>query len=230
MIKKYYKKHVEKNTGNEQTDFLYQVGKTYAGKPIDNDKFLIIIESIVKNLKINKKDTVIDLGSANGLITYNISKLVKSIHGFDFSKDLVYVANKYHKEENTHYTVSNILDIDFTSIPFQKIYMYEVLQHFEYNMLRQLLNKLIDSRHKFSFFIGSIPDAAELFTFYSNEERKKYYFTEILEKNQFHLGNWWHKEQIILLCKELNLNVNIINHHKDLHTAHYRFDVLIEKK
>lgn len=229
IIQEYYKQCSNIFQTGSEFDLLNQVGKTYLGKTIDMEIFNIIILSIVDKLKINKHDNILDLGCANGLVSNHISKYAKFIDGFDLSDDLINIAKQYNKVENISFHTTNILNIDFKVFDAMKLYMYEVLQFFDMSKLKMLLQNISYNRDSFSFFIGSIPDAQKLFEFYNTKERKKYYFSEVLEKEIFHIGNWWYKEQIQYLCEELGLKCQIIEQDKRLHTAHYRFDCLIEK-
>lgn len=228
-IKSYYHNCVRTNKTSNFDDLLKQVGKTFLGETINQEVFDKIICSIQESLQISKYDEIIDLGCANGLITSKISKYCKNIFAYDLSDDLIKVAKQYNKKENILYFHRNILDINFTLLKFNKIYMYEVLQHIEYGQFRHLLHELFQNVSEFKFLIGSIPDAEKLFEFYNTKERKKYYFNEVLEKNKFHIGTWWYKEHILMICEELGLKATIIDQDEKLHTAHYRFDVLIEK-
>jgi len=228
-VKQYYQQTVQENSDGLDA-LLKQVGKTFLGETISENMLMVIIDSIKFNLSINANDEVIDLGCANGLITINIANSAKYVFGYDLSTDLIAVAKKNHQKKNITYSTSNILDIDFNEISRHKIYMYEVLQHFEYGMLRKLLDKLIIELDFFSLFIGSIPDKNKILMFYDTDERKGFLFNEVLEGSKTHLGNWWYRDHILLLCKELGIRATIIEQDKELHTAHYRFDVLIEKR
>ncbi|MCU7798966.1 MAG: class I SAM-dependent methyltransferase [gamma proteobacterium symbiont of Lucinoma myriamae] len=227
-IKEYYKKNAV-SLNNNMDDFLQQVGKTYLGKTISNDVFEKIIKSIKLSLKLDSTEQVIDLGCANGLVTSEISKHVNNVIGYDLSDDLIKIANKYNKNSNVLYFTQDILNIKFKKHNIKKIYMYEVLQHFEYKSLRELLIKLKSELGDFTFFIGSVPDQERIINFYNTNERKRFLFKDILENKKNHLGNWWYKEHILLLSEELELKASIIEQDDKLHTAHYRFDVLIEK-
>ncbi len=229
-IRQYYKQYSETYDSGSDLDLLNQVGKTHLGEAINLEKLQLIINSIVDNLEISKKDNVIDFGCANGLVTKKVSHFANYIYAYDLSEDLLEVAHKYNASKNISFNNLNILNVDLKNLNANKFYMYEVLQFFDAKMLRKLLQKMGACNNHFSFFIASIPDSEKIFSFYFNEERKKYYFKEVLENKKFHIGNWWYKEHILLLCEELGLKATIIPQDKKLHTAHYRFDVLIEKK
>ena len=229
-IKQYYQESVNDNKQDTFNDFLKQVGKTYLGNTINHEQFEIILNSIRRELNIKQNDQVLDLGCANGLISIKISEKCNRVMGFDLSEDLIEIAKTNHQKENIVYHCQNIIDIDFTILVTAKLYMYEVLQHLKCNELKMLLRNISNASKAFSFFIGSIPDQEKIFEFYNTKERKKYYFDEVLANGKFHIGNWWYKEQIQFLCEDLGLNCKIIEQDKSLHTAHYRFDCLIEKR
>ena len=218
-IQEYYKNYSNTYNTGSNIDLLNQVGKTYLGKTISLEVFNKIVKSIVENLDIKNTDTLIDLGCANGLVSYNISKKAKFINGFDLSAELINIANKYNITNNISFNNKNILDIDFCNFTSNKIYMYEVLQFFDNTKLKKLIQNIDKAFKKFLFFIGSIPDQEKIFEFYNTKERKKYYFNEILSNNKFHIGNWWYKEQIEFLCEDLGLKCKIIEQDKSLHTA-----------
>lgn len=229
-IIQYYKKNVNDYNSNTEYDLLKQVGKTYLGVPIKPKILKIIINTIIRNLDISKKDNIIDLGCANGLLSEHISKVSNTIYGFDISSDLINIAIKNSTSNNIKYIYSDILKINFCDYLSDKIYMYEVLQHLKPNNLISLLSKIIREKKTFKLFIGSIPDTEKLFNFYNTNERKKYYLNDILNKNSFHIGSWWYRDQLSYICEDLDLDCKIIEQNKSLHTSHYRFDCLIKKK
>lgn len=229
-IKKYYNtRHNKKDSGSLE-HMLFQAGKTQFGIPVTPDVLDTITLAILHNLNINSNDQVIDLGCANGLITKMVAKHVKSVRGFDISDDHINYANKFNSKDNIEYTLSDIFEIRFDDKDYTKIYMYEVLQHFEYSWLRELLSKISAQKSAFSFFIGSIPDAQKILDFYHNSEYKRFYFEEVLEKQKFHIGNWWYREHILNVCQDLKLNCEIVDQDATLHTHYYRFDALIRKE
>ena len=108
-IQEYYKNYSNTYNTGSNIDLLNQVGKTYLGKTISLEVFNKIVKSIVENLDIKNTDTLIDLGCANGLVSYNISKKAKFIYGFDLSAELINIANKYNITNNISFNNKNIL-------------------------------------------------------------------------------------------------------------------------
>ena len=64
---------------NGDIDLFYQVGYTVERKPISNEQFNCIIESIEKQLQLSASDTLLDLCCGNGAVTYELAKKVKSV-------------------------------------------------------------------------------------------------------------------------------------------------------
>lgn len=227
-ITTYYRNRIEGEQPNLES-FLKQVGKTFLGKPIDASQLTAITESICKLLNITQTDSVIDLGCANGLISVQVATHCSSLYGIDLSEELISVANAYHSRDNITYSQNDIIEVDFKQLRVQKLYMYEVLQHFSYAKFRQLLEKLSAQLETFNLLIGSVPDPEQILNFYNTPERKRYYFMEILEKQASHLGNWWYRDHILMLCEEFGLQAEIHDQNTILHTAHYRYDVMVRK-
>jgi len=224
----YYNNKVQ-NTSDNLSGFMEQVGKTYMGEVIPKSEFKILIHSIIDALSITKKDLLLDLGCANGLISYEISKYAKEVVGFDINQELLKVANKNHKSENILYIQKNILDIDFNQYKASKYYMYAILQYINYKDFREMLQQIKKQKKSFQLFIGDIPDQEKQLDFYHTKERQKYLFNELIENKKVHLGFWWYKQHIIQICEDLSLNVKIIDQPSSLITSHYRFDVIISK-
>lgn len=221
-IKSYYAKRLG---SKRSASLLTQVGKTVNGVDISNEQFSTIIESIISSLHINKDDIIIDIGCANGLVTREIAKECKKIQGIDISKDLIAIAQEHSMSDNIRYTEANCLKYDYKG--FNKAYMYEALQHLKYKELPTLLDRLKRAETISMVLLGSIPDAERLFNFYNNKARREAYYTS-LENGEPHLGNWWYMEHIEVVCRKKGIKANFISQDKTLHTAHYRFDALLE--
>jgi len=222
-IKKYYSERVGR-VGEQ--DFLKQVGKTVDGREIKAEQFQLIVESIKTALQLEDEDSVLDVGCANGLITKAVSNYCKKITGCDLSPELIAIAKKYHYSTNITYRVCNARDI--TCSEFSKIYLYEVLQHFDFKSFGRLLESWANGVANQTIFVGSVPDAEKKFSFFDSLEKRRYYF-KLLEVGEDHLGSWWYREHIEIMCQQRGLKAVIIDQDQLLPTASYRFDFLVRK-
>ncbi len=222
-IKSYYQKRLQ-NCADD--DLYYQVGKTQYGKKVPAGQIDRIVEAIQSNLQLSADDHVLDIGCANGLLSYSIAEKAATLTGIDLSEELIRIAGKYRSRSNISYFTDDIFSFNLEGSKINKIYMYEVLQHFSYGRFRQLLRALQTHLRAFRFFIGGIPDAHRLFKFYNDDEKKRFYFNT-LEQEQPHMGTWWYADHLQMVCEELGLASKIIEQHPDLYTAHYRFDFIV---
>lgn len=216
-----------------EKEFFRQVGKTKNSKPISLKQFQCLNAQIIEQLKIGKQDTVLDLCCGNGIITFNTAKYCDFIVGIDYSDCLIKIARKFHKSDNIKYINSSILEINSEIIsikkPFTKVYMYEALQHFEVEEIDRILTVIRDvSIPDVKIFFGSIPDINKIWRFYDTKKRRAEY-EKRMEENSEVIGTWWNAQSIFDTAKAIGLNCTPILQDRILHTAHYRFDVLITK-
>ena len=131
----------------DDTDLLYQNAHTVNGKPISKDLFNIIISDIGNNLKLNNDDNLLDLCCGNGVITYEISKKVKSTIGIDSSKIYLENANVYKKSDSIKYVEMDILDIvtndKIFSQKFTKVLINGSISYFNKKELKIILENYI---------------------------------------------------------------------------------------
>lgn len=197
-----------------------------------------IAKTIIDILKINKKDRVLDLCCGNGLITSVVAKSCQEIHGVDFSKNLIEVAERNNKSQNASYYLKSAIDIGelFPENTFDKAYCYAAFQYFNYKNGEQLMESIARvTKQNGLILIGDIPNKEKKRAYYNINTLRKYLgfvkqkvIRKIYRKEgEDSMGWWWSSEQINELCKKLNLKCEIIEQDKELPHAHYRFDFLI---
>lgn len=228
-----WKKHWEETPLQyDEERFLEQVGKTVNKKPISRKQFEKIVACIRENLDIKPDDDLLDLCCGNGIITWSIAAHCKSIIGVDYSSKLLDIARRYHTKEGIEYINGDIRDagVLLKGKVFGKAYMYEALQHFSPEDLPTILDNLRNLlKRPFFFLAGSVPDNERKWDFYDTEERRKEYKLRVKAGNEA-IGTWWEKPVIREICEKRGLEVEFFPQDKTLHTAHYRFDMLIRER
>ena len=58
--------HDEHARSCKRDDFWGQIRRTVNGVPVDEEQIKLVVETIIKELKLNAKDTVLDLCCGNG--------------------------------------------------------------------------------------------------------------------------------------------------------------------
>jgi cyclopropane fatty-acyl-phospholipid synthase-like methyltransferase len=217
----------------DKKDYLKQVGKTVKGQPITDLQFQLIVSQISDHLHLKKDDLVLDLCCGNGLITKELAKKCGEVVGVDFSQPLLEVANRDHRPSNVVYKHRNVLVLDKVSPKagdfFNKILMYEALQHFTKRDLITILRNTLRLVSKSCIMLfGSVPDARKKWKFYNTPNRRLIYMVRRMTGREA-IGTWWDKEFIRGVCKQLDLLCEFKEQPKELYTSHYRFDVLISR-
>ena len=177
-------------------------------------------------------DNVIDLCCGNGLVTNIIASYCSTIIGVDYSEPLIRIARGYHQPFNARYFQTSVMNLNpknfGSDCPFDKAYMYEALQHFNEEGLMQLLKiirKII--KNGAPVYFGSVPDKKHIWLFYNTPERRQEYYRCKAEGREA-IGTWWDRNVLESIANAEGYICKFIDHHKILHTAHYRYDVLLK--
>lgn len=216
----------------DDNDLLFQVGTTVEGKPISKLQHVEIINSITKRLKLNQKDNLLDLCCGNGIITNDISGFVNKIIGIDGSESYINNARKFKNNHNIKYHCDDVINFKkyIVGEKINKVLFYASLAYFSKN---ELIKILLNSKNNNieMIYIGSILDKDKKYKFFNTFKRSIHYlFNYLILRNDLGLGNWWSKKEIAKIATEQGFKVEIIEQNPILHTAHYRFDVLLIAK
>jgi cyclopropane fatty-acyl-phospholipid synthase-like methyltransferase len=225
----YWEIHFDSNSKTSDGSLFKQVGKTVNGLDVAIYQINLIVENIANALQLKTSDTIIDLCCGNGLITRQLAPLVKKIDAVDFSSSLIDIANEFKKFPNISYITSDVLNLTTQYLSgSNKVVMYEALQHFSFNQMEKLTEKLSCLETGALIFFGSIPDKSKLKNFYDTD--KKYaFFLERERESRPHMGRWWTFEEIEHLASAHGFKTKHLHQDSLLYTSHYRFDVLFEK-
>lgn len=210
-------------------DPLWQVGKTVNGCVVDAIQVEMIVKRICWALEISSSDMVLDVGAGNGLLTNAIAQRCSSIVGIERNDALYRRALAAQKFPNTSFLCNSLSDVDFALLNFNKVFLYEVVQHLSYRetatFVRSLFKELSPSG---SVFLGGIPSELKKWSFYKSFERRREYFKALADGSDI-MGNWYHPEFFEGLADSLRIECQIIPQDEELYTSYYRFDCLLKK-
>lgn len=161
------------------------------------------------------------------MISIPFAKIVKSVHAVDICDDFL---SNYKDIPNIKAITADIMECDFNSEEFNKIIFYFSLQHFTYRETVLLYEKIYKWLCKEGIaYIGDIPDANKLFSFFNTRERHELLFSSI-KKNEPIIGTWFTKEFLLRLSLHVGFKqVEIVEQPSYLINSHYRFDIKLRK-
>lgn len=214
-------------------DLLFQAGLTVNGRVISRECFDAICQSITKGLDLNTSDILLDLCCGNGVITYQLSKLVGEVIGIDFSSPNIDNARKFKSSKNITYIVhdaAELMDLDLPKVT--KVLLYGSLAYFSPVQFKKILLALDQIGDKdVTIFLGSVLDRTKIWSFFNTARRKATYLIihRLLRKDPG-IGRWWRKSEIRAIAGKNGFECEFVSQNPILHTAHYRFDVILRRK
>lgn len=220
-----WKKFWDKNAVENSNDVIVQVQRK------DLASTILTVNHIVRILKIQPTDKVLDVCCGNGIITQQISLKCDSIVGVDQSNNLLQIANNDYKELNISYVNYSALELSQSveNSYFDKIYLQFSLQYFDKkNEGEKVIEELLKClKPNGKIFIGDITNHHKVYAFFDTPMKKLRYLKHRIEgKNG--MGKFWKVSELDAICKTLNIKGTFLQQPKELPYAYYRFDYLIE--
>lgn len=212
-------------------EMLKQVGKTVNGDPITEEQFQSIVDSIVTALELKETDNVLDLCCGNGLITREIAKLCVWVVGIDKDREMIATATSESDADNVLYTTYPAQDnwrLSWSKFA-RKAYIYEAMQYFNLPDFLKILNGLSRLGTISTVFLGSIPDHDKRWHFYDTPDKRIATINRLMNGTE-QIPEWWSLEDIRVIAELFGFVAERVEQNPILHTAHYRFDVLLRRE
>ena len=208
-------------------NLLFQVGKTVNGEPISKQQLNLIVDAIENGLNLNYKDSLVDFGCGNGLLTNFIAPKVKVIVGIEINQALYEQATRHVSHQNISLIHRDILCNSEYKFTFNKAFSYEVIQHLSYTEVEKIISNTIKLLPKDGLlYLGGIPDEQRKWNFYNTETRKSKLAETLLETGTDPVGTWFTQAFFSKIAERFSVSCELLKQHPDLYTAHYRFDCL----
>jgi len=213
----------------EENPFIAAGASNFAKNPIE---FLHNLNYIVKNLRLQKEDIVLDVGCSTGLYCIPLTHWVREIKGIDYIPELVKRANQNTKSyPNIEIKIGDLLDIPFETNSFNKILAGSIIQYLEDigDIKRAFgeIKRVVRKRGK--VLVSLIPDAGkkeqylnEIWKLNLPKEQKE----EIYAKNE--AGLWFHPERLLEIAQDIPLEANILSIPTEIWQSWYMFSLLFE--
>jgi len=208
-----------------------------------------IILDIIKKLKLNKKDSFLDIGCGHGLLTDLIIKFCKKnkikLSMCDIKIIIQKLKKKYFKYKNIKFIESEFQKRNFKKKRYDKILIYSVIHYAdEPKLFLNKAYKLLKTRGR--LMIGDIPNINKKFRFLNTNSGKRFELKgnrniNNLNKLTSSLKSFLkHTKQnkkindtfifwILKNFQKLGANVYLAEQSNDLPYSFTRVDIIIEK-
>ena len=223
-------KGVWKKKAKEENPFVAAGASNFAKDP---SQFFHNLNSIAKNLQLEKDDIFLDIGCSTGLYCIALAYWVKEIKGIDYTPELVERAIKNTRDyPNIEIKRGDILEIPFASNLFDKILVNSVIHYLEdIESVRKTFQEIARVMKKRGrSLISLIPDANQKEKFLDgirkldfSKDKKR----EIYRKNQACL--WLYPEELIKIAKGIGLKPRVLSISQGVWQSWYMFSILLKK-
>ena len=218
-------------------DLLYQVGATVGGKPISTEQFAALLSDCRRVLELKESDALLDLCAGNGVITFELAGDVASAVGVDFSAPYIENAQMHKSRTNLRYLVHDVADLENctglkTHPPISKALCYAALAYLKPHQVERMI-EFISARGTpdVRLLLGSVLDKSRIGNFFNTWPRKFNYVVRVkLLRREFGIGRWWTRAELAAMAARHGFTCEFMEQNSILHTAHYRFDVVLRRK
>jgi cyclopropane fatty-acyl-phospholipid synthase-like methyltransferase len=218
-------------------DLLYQVGATVGGRAISAEQVSALLADCRRALELGADDTLLDLCAGNGVITSVLANDVKDAVGIDFSQPYIENARKHKARPNLLYLVHDASRLDTCEelkghLPVSKVMCYAALAYLTPPQVDSMLGFIAaHASPDIRVLLGSVLDKARLWNFFNTWPRKVNYILRVqLLRREFGLGRWWTRAELSTIAARNGFSCEFVTQSPLLHTAHYRYDVLLRRK
>jgi sugar O-acyltransferase (sialic acid O-acetyltransferase NeuD family) len=211
---------------------LKQVGKTVAGKAVDEAYLAIITRNLMAKLDVAPTDRLVDVGCGNGLLTTRLASHCVHVTGVDTSASMIESAKAFFSRANTAYIVGTLASVGAEGdvwASVNKAWAYEVLQYATVEELESFLRAIATRPCFRRLFLAGIPDHARRRAFFNTPERWAKH-----EEDQRNggindpIGRWWSVDELSAAATRCGFTCTVLEQPAEMYTAHYRFDALLE--
>lgn len=223
--KLYWEQHVDQAL----PDRFSQVGRTRNAIPMTEEMFSVIAMHILKLMDIKSDHRVLDFCCGNGLLCSYICKLADQVVGVDFNQKLI-KGLEVIESNNVLGVVSDAMEIQFTSMTFDRIVFAAAIQHFTESQIIILFRRFHEwLKPGGKLLISDITNRKAMWQFYDSDERKAKYFNDT-SLDSSPLGTWFDKDWLQYLSEFVKFSsVEFYDQPDQYWYSHYRFDMLAMK-
>lgn len=222
----YYKQNSEKYPGLDLTSRLRAIGKTQFGIPLNEIELKVLKSNIISLIgDVSECSHIIDLGCGTGIVA---EAIISKYIGIQI--DLV--DPNRENIQKCRLLFEKIPNIEFHELLHDQalhlvgeqttLLAYEVVQHIPHSDLVDFIRRLTNLGIK-RVVLGGVPDIDSRESFYKGRSVRPQ-----LSNSSDNIIGFWYNKSFFEELVDGRYKVSICSQGK-LYTAHYRYDVIIER-
>jgi len=152
--------------------------------------------------ELSKDKVVLDLCCGTGWGSRVLSQTARQVYGVDYNEDTIIYANLKHKQNNCQFSCMNALNLNFDNDFFDVVTACEVLEHFEFEEIKVVMDNIVRVLKSDGIFYGTTPLAPKstsISGFLSTNKYHKYIF--LFDELMEFLGKWFEEVRIDYIDK-----------------------------
>jgi ubiquinone/menaquinone biosynthesis C-methylase UbiE len=213
-----------------RTDYFRQTKLTIGGRPISDDEWQSLVETVLAELDLKSDDLLLDLCCGNGVLTYRLAQHCRAVVAVDFSSPLIAIARTDHARENIAYIEADVRSLaslpEVQSRRFDRVLISAGLQYFSATDLPGLIQAIspLLSDSGFSLFTA-ILNIHKKRLFYNTPGRR---FRHLLARlrRQDEMGTRWDPAYIQRVVRKEGLECEVLSG-EGQYPCTFRFDLRI---
>jgi ubiquinone/menaquinone biosynthesis C-methylase UbiE len=184
------------------------------------------ISKLVKKLRINKQSDIFEFGCGTGLNLFLLKKFCKSVSGYDYSDNLIRIAQSILKKKNIS-AKKKVFNNKYKK--YDICIINSVFQYISKKNIELILNKLANIT-KNKIYIGDIYDANHRKNFI--KEKKKFYsnIDEYNKKYKYLNYTFIKKSFFKKYAKKSNMKIVYLKNMMEHDNKKYRYNVILNLK
>lgn len=124
-----------------------------------NDRIYSLFQR-VKNSGLNNDDHILEIGCGIGCLSYLLSKKIKRglLESVDISPISIEYAKNHIQAKGVHFASGDIMEFNPIHAPFDKVLMFDVLEHIPHEFHQELFCKIYSWMQEGSCLLINIPN------------------------------------------------------------------------
>ncbi len=180
----------------DEVKFWGKLSKVYNKMFSKTKSYKKMYELMKENL--NKDMSVLELGTATGIIAREISSSVKEVHAIDYSEEMIKKAKELTNQTNISYYICNLRKLEFSEKEFDAVIISNVLH-------------IIDKPEEALIEIKRVIKDDGIFiapTFMWKEKTLFGRFEQFMMKfKKFPIHSWWNSEEFIKFLEDNGFSI-----------------------